>query len=79
MEFEYSKLRGKIREHYRTEQEFASAMGIGRVSLSAKLNNTSDFTRKQILKAAKLLGIRSAEIPDYFFSEGVQKHEPKSS
>ncbi len=75
MEFEYGKLRGKIRECYKTEQEFAVALGIGRASLSAKLNNSSDFTRAQMLRAAKLLGISSAAIPDYFFVEKVQKHE----
>lgn len=76
MEFNYSSLRQKIREKYRTEQDFAVALGIGRVSLSQKLNNSSDFTCSQMLKAAKLLEIESAEIPSYFFTEEVRKSEP---
>lgn len=75
MEFEYSKLRGRIRERFKTEGNFAAAMGIGRVSLSQKLNNEGDFTRNQMLKAAELLGIESKDIPEYFFTAEVQKHE----
>ena len=69
MSFDYGKLRGRIRERYGTEQKFAAAMGIGRVSLSQKLNNECDFTRKQMLKAAELLEIESRDIPEYFFRE----------
>lgn len=79
MEFEYGKLRGRIREKFKTETSFATAMGMGRVSMSQKLNNESDFTQKQILKAARLLEIESREIPDYFYCLKVQKHEPVQS
>ena len=75
MEFDYAKLRGKIRERFDTERNFAAAMGIGRVAMSQKLNNESDFTRKQMLKAAELLGIKPEEFVAYFFTEKVQKHE----
>ena len=75
MEFDYSRLRGRIREKYRTEANFAAAMGIGRVSMSQKLNNETDFTQRQMLKAVKLLDIESREIPDYFYSVKVQKDE----
>lgn len=76
MEFDYGTLRKKIREKYRTEQNFAIAMGIGRVSLSKKLNNDTDFTCTQMLRAAKLLGIEAKDIPSYFFVAKVQKQEP---
>ena len=75
MAFDYRKLRGRIREKYGTEQNFAAAMGMGRVSLSVKLNNEGDFTRKQMLKAAELLGLDAAQIPEYFFTLEVQKDE----
>ncbi len=75
MDFDYGKLRGRIREKYQTERNFAVAMGIGRVSLSQKLNNENDFTRNQMLKAAELLGLDSSDIPEYFFTPKVQKHE----
>lgn len=75
MEFDYSRLRGKIREVFGTEAAFAKAMGMGRVSLSQRLNNVLEFSSQEILKACALLGIPSAEIPLYFFAEKVQKHE----
>ena len=75
MAFDYSKLRGRIREKFGTEQNFARAMGMGRVSLSMKLNNEGDFTRKQMLRAAELLGLDAGEIPEYFFKVEVQKRE----
>jgi transcriptional regulator with XRE-family HTH domain len=69
VEFDYSELRNRIKAVFGTEQEFAKALGIGRVALSQKLNNTSDFTCKQMLKAAELLGFGVEEIPFYFFTE----------
>lgn len=75
MSFDYRKLRGRIREKYGTEQKFAAAMGMGRVTLSAKLNNDGDFTRNQMLKAAQLLELDATQIPEYFFTASVQKHE----
>lgn len=77
MQFDYSRLRGKIREVFGTEANFAKALGMGRVSLSQRLNNTLEFSATEIRKSCSLLGISSAEIPAYFFAEKVQKHEQK--
>lgn len=67
MSFDYAKLRGKIKEVYRTQDEFAKALGIGRVSLSQRLNNTLDFTQEEINTACRILGLAASDIPDYFF------------
>lgn len=75
MNFDHRKLRGRIREKFGSEQSFAAAMGMGRVSLSRKLNNFGDFTRPEILKAAQLLELDAAQIPEYFFTASVQDHE----
>lgn len=75
MEFDYSKLRGKIREVFGTEAAFATALEMGRVSLSKRLNNDLEFSSPEILKSCSLLGISSSDIPQYFFTEKVQKHE----
>ena len=72
---DYSKLEGRIRQYYQTDEKFALAIGMGRGSLSAKLNNKSDFTRKQMLRAAELLEIEPIDIPLYFFQKKVQKSE----
>lgn len=72
--FDYSRLRGKIREKYATEANFAAAMGMSKTTISAKLNQISDFTQSEILRAAMLLGVDSREVTDYFFSPSVQKN-----
>ena len=77
--FEYSELIKLMRYKYETQDNFAKALGIGRVSLSRRLNNKLEFTQEEILKAAKLLEIPKEEIPYYFFNEKVQKHERKEN
>jgi len=71
MTFDYSKLRGKIREIFKTQSAFAKAMGISSTSLSAKLNNNVEFSQKEIDKAVKLLKIEKEDIPAYFFTQNI--------
>ena len=73
--YNYDKLNGKIKEVFGTQENFAVAMLLSPVSLSAKLNNKVPFTQAEINKACELLGIALAFIPVYFFTEKVQKHE----
>jgi transcriptional regulator with XRE-family HTH domain len=77
--FDYSKLRGKIKEVFGTQDKFAKALGIGRVSLSQRLNNILDFSQEEINKACEILGISKEDISIYFFTLKVQKHEQKIS
>lgn len=67
MSFDYSKLCGKIKEVCRTQDEFARRMGLGRVSISMRLNNKLDFSNREIRNACDILGIPKDEIPSYFF------------
>lgn len=67
MEWEYSKLRGKIREVCSTQDLFAEKLGISRVSLSQRLNNQLEFSQDEIFKSCSILGIRKEDIPIYFF------------
>ena len=73
--FDYTELVKLIIFKFDTQENFANALGIGRVTLSAKLNNKVCFNQREIKKAAMLLGIREAEIPRYFFAPKVQKTE----
>lgn len=68
MAFDYSKLRGKIREVFSTQEAFASAMSMSTTSLSAKLNNKVEWSQKEISKAAEILNITAEEIPVYFLT-----------
>ena len=72
MAFDYSKLRGKIKEVFGRQEDFATAMLLSNVSLSAKLNNKVPFTQSEINKACELLGIPREFIPVYFFTEKVK-------
>lgn len=68
MAYDYWRLRGKIRDVCGTQDAFASKLGIGRVSLSQRLNNLLEFSQDEIFKSCDILGIRKEEIPDYFFT-----------
>lgn len=65
----YSKLRGKIKEVFGSQDAFATAMGIDRSTLSLKLNGKSDWTRLEIEKACPLLNIPIVEVYAYFFTK----------
>ena len=70
-EFDYSRLRGRIKEKCDTQDAFAEKLGIGRVSLSQRLNNLLDFSQDEMFKACDVLDINKAEIPSYFFTVKV--------
>ena len=75
MPFDYRKLRGKIKEFYGTETEFALALGLSRTSLSMRLNNLVQFTSDEMAKSAELLHFPIQDLHIYFFTPEVQKHE----
>ena len=69
--YNYSKLKGRVTECFDTQENFANAMGMSRVSISQKLNNISYFSQYEIDKACESLSIDIAEIPTYFFTHKV--------
>ena len=70
MAFDYSKLRGKIKEKFNTQENFAKTLGISSVSLSAKLNNRVEFTQLEIGKICEALEIPKENISSFFFCPG---------
>lgn len=73
--FDFSKLRGRIKEVYGTQTAFAIAMLMNEATLSNKLNNNVEFSPKEIVRACLLLSIKLEEIDIYFFTFKVQKNE----
>lgn len=63
----YSKLKGKIKEYFDTNEAFAKAMKMNLSSLSAKLNNKSPWKREEIERACELLQIPIEDVYLYFF------------
>lgn len=78
MAFDYSKLRGRIREKYGTQEKFAKAMGLAKATVSKKLNNIVYWTQDEINCACNLLGIGDTEVTLYFFTQEVQKTKQKA-
>lgn len=71
-EFEYAKLRGKIKEVFGTEKSFAEKLGTTSTTISLILNNKAEFTQSAIIKSAEELGIEPEQISDYFFTTKVK-------
>lgn len=63
----YSKLKGKIKEVFDNNKNFANAMEMDLSTLSFKLNNKSPWKREEIEKACELLDIPIEEVYLYFF------------
>lgn len=68
-QFNYNKLRGKIREMYGSERKFADNIGMSNVALSAKLNGKARFSQDDIYDFSKSLNIIGDDIGIYFFAE----------
>lgn len=67
-EQKYSKLRGKIREVYKTQENFAVAINMNLTTLSSKLTGKTDWTRGEIERCVNTLNIPIEEAHTYFFA-----------
>lgn len=67
MEYNYSKLLGRIKEKCGGQIEFARKMGISERTVSLKLNNKIPWKQTEISKASEILDFSTAEIQSYFF------------
>lgn len=69
----YDKLRGRIREVFRTQQAFSKAIGMSQVSVSHRLNGKLEWKSSEIANACKALDIPLSESAVYFFTNEVKK------
>lgn len=69
MEFDYSKLRGRIIERFGSIKSFAKAYGLSHVTMSNKLNGKIAISMDDIVKMSRpeLLDIEPIEYHLYFF------------
>ena len=74
VEFDFDKVRGRIREKLGSEAKFAEMIGTSPTSLSAKFNNKSDFTASEIMRACdeEVLDISLEEMGRYFFTKKLE-------
>lgn len=78
MKYNFDKLKGKIREVFKTQNDFAIAMEMAPNTLSSKLNNQFEFSSNEISKAIDLLKVNSVEEAwSLFFTKEVEKNSTK--
>ena len=71
----YNKLKGRIKEVFGNQCDFAAAMDMNPASLSAKLNNKAPWKREEIEKACMLLHIPLDQVHLYFFTPKVENSQ----
>lgn len=73
IKYNFDKLKGRIKEFYNTQNDFAKNMEMAPNTLSSKLNNQSYFSSEEISKAVELLNINNPiEAWNIFFTEQVE-------
>lgn len=75
--YDYSKLRGKIKEIFGTQTAFACEMSMNDATLSNKLNNNVEFSQKEMNRTCDVFNEPYSMIPVYFFTHKVQETEQK--
>lgn len=73
--YDYSKLRGRIKEKIGTEGEFAKRIGRTQNYVSKVFRNGTYFGQQDIDSGAEVLEIPIEEIGVYFFTPEVHKSE----
>lgn len=64
----YNKLRGKIVEHYGSQANFATTIGISTNALSNKMTGKAGISQDDMERWSELLGIDRKLIWEYFFT-----------
>ena len=75
MNYDYSKLKGKIRELGMTLNEYAKKIGITEQTLNFRFNNKRHFKQDEIEKTMILFNEPLENIQVYFFTKKVVKSE----
>lgn len=73
--YDYSKLRGRIKEKLGTEREFALRIGRTANYVSKVFQNGTYLAQNDIANGADVLDIPVDEIGVYFFTPEVHKNE----
>lgn len=71
MGYDYSRLKGKIKEKYNTQADFANALGMGISTLNLKLNNKAEWSQEEMTATLGLLGEEMNMVDSYFFTHQV--------
>lgn len=72
MQFDFSKLEGRIVEKFGTRRDFAEGMGLTPQQLHYRLTSVVSFKMTEVVKACDLLDIESDQVVAYFFNRKVR-------
>ena len=75
MEFDYSKLLGRIREYGYTQKTLANTVKMSVSQLNQCLKNKSNFKHTKILEICMVLDIPVSEIGAFFYALKTRKTE----
>ena len=73
--YDYRKLRGRIREVFGTEGEYAKQINRSQNYLTNVFNGKSYFSQRDITVGADALSIAESDIGCYFFAKMVHENE----
>lgn len=73
IKYDYSKLKGRIREYFGTNKAFAESLNLSEQSIYNKLSEdtTNTFTQDEIFYCIQRLNIKPEELIEIFFKEKV--------
>ena len=71
MRFDFSKLKGLIREKNLTQEEMAKKIDVAYSTFNLKINGNAYFSQDEIYKISNFLKIPKEKIYDYFFTINV--------
>ncbi len=70
--YDYSKLRGRIKEVFGTQEAFAQAIGLTERSVSLKITSKRSWKQDEIISSINVLNLTTDDIKPYFFVVKVQ-------
>ena len=71
MKFDFSKLKGLIREKKLTQEDMAKEIDVAYSTFNLKINGNAYFSQDEIYKISNFLKIPKEKIYDYFFTINV--------
>lgn len=71
MKFDFSKLKGLIREKKLTQEDVAKTINVAYSTFNLKINGNAYFSQDEIYNISKFLEIPKEKIFDYFFIVNV--------
>ena len=75
VQFDYSKLKGRITEKCGTQKAFSELLGITEGTLTSKLLGYTYFSQEEIFRSLEILDINPDKVTLYFFTVRVGKSQ----